>query len=349
LNITVDKINYSHFMNYTILTPTKPKIVSEEKNKGTYEIENLYPGYGHTLGNSLRRIIHSSVPGVSVTAVSIEGVPHEFSTMDGVVEDVMTIILNLKRINFQMIGDDMQTVTIEVKGEKVITAKDVKCPSQITVMNEDQHIATLSAKNSNFKAEITLEKGIGYASKESRAKNEKTPIGTIVLDADFTPIRRVKYDVENMRVGDRTDYNRLIVGIETDGSITPKEALSTSINIMIAQLEAMQFTNMLESKSVSPVKKDAISDEGEKIENSIDIESEDMNMDGEANTKIKVDDLPLSSRTINTLLLAGVKTVAGLLRKTEDDIMSLDGIGAKAVEEIKDALANLNLDLKAKK
>jgi DNA-directed RNA polymerase subunit alpha len=213
-------------MNYKILKPTQPKIVSEEGNKATFEIENLYPGYGHTLGNSLRRIIHSSVPGVAVTGVAIDGVPHEFSTVSGVVEDVMTIILNLKRVNFKMIGDEPQIVTIEAKGEKVVTAADIKGPSQIDVINKDQHIATLTAKNSVLKVEITLEKGIGYASKEARVKNEKAPIGTIILDADFTPIRRVKYEVENMRVGDRTDYNRLSVAIETDGTVNSKRGFA---------------------------------------------------------------------------------------------------------------------------
>jgi DNA-directed RNA polymerase subunit alpha len=332
-------------MNYKILKPTQPKIVSEEGNKATFEIENLYPGYGHTLGNSLRRIIHSSVPGVAVTGVSIDGVPHEFSTVSGVVEDVMTIILNLKRVNFKMIGDEPQIVTIEAKGEKVVTAVDIKGPSQIDVINKDQHIATLTAKNSVLKVEITLEKGIGYASKEARVKNEKAPIGTIILDADFTPIRRVKYEVENMRVGDRTDYNRLSVAIETDGTVTPKEVLHESISIMIDQLEAMKFDAV---ERLNPVFKsfslnDISGSSAEDLAQEEELEGEESNM------KIKVDDLPLSARTINALLMAGIKSVAGLVRKSEEDILALEGLGAKAVEEIKDSLVNLGLELKAKK
>jgi DNA-directed RNA polymerase subunit alpha len=331
-------------MNYKVLKPTQPKVVSQDGNKATFEIENLYPGYGHTLGNSLRRIIHSSVPGVAVTAISIEGVPHEFSTINGVVEDVMNIILNLKRVNFKMTGDEMQVVTIEAKGEKVVTANDIKAPSQIEVINTDQHIATLSAKTSSLKMEITLEKGIGYAAKESRVKNEKAAVGTIILDADFTPIRRVKYDVENMRVGDRTDYNKLVIGIETDGTATPNEVLEESIDIMIEQLEAMKY---------NPIKKTVFADSLDNrpfdlSKNSDNVEVEEV-IEEDGNTKIKVEDLPLSVRTSNALMMAGIKSVAGLLRKTEDDIFNLEGLGAKAVEEIKEALGNLGLELKAKK
>lgn len=328
-------------MNYKILKPTTPKVVDSGLNKATFVIENLYPGYGHTLGNSLRRIIHSSVPGVAVTEVSIDSVPHEFSTINGVLEDVMTIILNLKRVNFKMLGDESQQVTISAKGEGQVTAKDIKGPSQIEVVNGDQHIATLTAKTASLNITITLEKGIGYAAKEARIKNEKAPIGTIILDADFTPIRRVKYEVENMRVGDRTDYNRLIISLETDGTLTPEEVLTESIVIMIDQLESMRLDAGKKNPTFSDSREILL------LETSSDVVEE--TEEGESNTKIKVDDLPLSARTVNGLLLAGIKTVAGLLRKSEEDILSLDGLGAKAVEEIKEALGNLGLELKTKK
>lgn len=329
-------------MNYTILKPTQPKVVENSGNKAVFQIDNLYPGYGHTLGNSLRRIIHSSVPGVAVTEVSIDGVPHEFSTINGVAEDVMTIILNLKRVNFSMLGDEPQTVTISAKGEAVVTAKDIKGPSQVEVANPTQHIATLNAKSAALNISITLEKGIGYAAKEARTKNEKAPIGTIILDADFTPIRRVKYDVENMRVGDRTDYNRLVIAIETDGTVTPTEVLNQSISIMIDQLDAMRTGGSSKNSNFSDSREILLPAEEAN-------EEEDAGEEGESNTKIKVDDLPLSARTVNALLLAGIKSVAGLVRKTEDDILGLDGLGAKAAEEIKEALANLGLELKTKK
>lgn len=327
-------------MNYKILTPSAPRIVSEIENKGIYEVDNLYPGYGHTLGNSLRRVIHSSVPGVSITSLSIEGVPHEFSTIDGVVEDVITIILNLKRVNFSMMGDEPQTVTLEVKGEKNVTAADIKTPTQVEVINKDAHIAELTSKTALLKMEIVLEKGIGYASKEVRVKNQKAKIGSIVLDADFTPIRRVKYEVENMRVGDRTDYNRLRMHIETDGSISAREVFTQSVETMISQLRSMQAFGGTNESSVT----EEINNDSKNVDKTDeDSESSDVN------TKIKVDDLPLSARTVNALLMAGIKTVAGLLRKTEEDILDLEGIGAKGVEEIKEALAKLSLELKPRK
>jgi DNA-directed RNA polymerase subunit alpha len=309
--------------------------LKEEGNFGTYEIENLYPGYGHTLGNSLRRIILSSIEGVSITSLKIEGVQHEFSTIPGVVEDVISLILNLKKVNFKMLTSEAQTIEIDYKGEGRILAKDIKCPSQVEVVNGDEYICEITAKTTHLKIEIVVEKGVGYAAKENRTKKEKTPVGSIILDSDFTPIRRVKYEVENMRVLDRTDYNRLILTIETDGAISPREVLFGAVNIMIAQLHAIstlgEKTKELDYAMVDmSAKKEDEEDYG-----------------GDEKMKIKVDNLPLSVRTSNALLLAGIKTIAGLVRRSEEDILNLDGIGAKGVEEIKQALTNLTLALKA--
>ena len=315
----------------SILLPQVPRVISEEGNKGIYEVENLYPGYGHTLGNSLRRIIHSSVPGCAITSVKIEGVQHEFSTVEGLVEDVIALILHLKRVNFRMTGDEAQTVTLSIKGEKKVTAKDINCPSQIEIINPDEYICELSGKSANLSMEMTIEKGIGYMPKEARLKNEKTPIGTITLDADFTPIRRVKYEVEDMRVGDRTDYNKLVIFIETDGSITPRETFVHSVETMITQLNILTTIGEKKGKAEVVTKKEIVSDEDE----------------GEDEVKkTKVDDLELSSRTLNALLMAGIKTVAGIVRKGEDDLLAIEGLGAKAVEEIKVAVEKLGLSLK---
>lgn len=316
--------------NQSILLPSIPRVVSEESNKGVYEVENLYPGYGHTLGNSLRRIIHSSIPGVAVTSIKIDGVQHEFSTIEGVVEDVITLILQLKRVNFKMIGEEAQTLTLNVKGEKKVYAKDINCPSQIEIINPDEYICELSSKSANLSMEITVEKGIGYMAKSARLKNEKTPIGTITLDADFTPIRRVKYEVEDMRVGDRTDYNKLVIFIETDGSVTPREAFVHSVETMIAQLQVL--TTIGEKKVKAPVE--------------VKVEVKEDEEGGDEVRKTKVDDLELSSRTLNALLMAGIKTVAGIVRKSEEDLLSVEGLGAKAIEEIKEAIAKLGLTLK---
>lgn len=320
-------------MDYVINVPLKPRIVKEDDGKGVYEIDALYAGYGHTLGNSLRRIILSSLPGAAVTKVKIDKVSHEFSTIPGVKEDVLNIILNLKRIRFKMHGDEPQKATISIKGAKNIMASDIKVPTQLEILNKDVHIATLTSKDSEINMEITVEKGLGYVMKENLHK-ERVDIGTIHLDALFTPIKRVNYEVENMRVGDRTDYNRLRFFIETDGSISPREALEKSIDIIINHLRAIRgFQN--EEVDLA----DEAAGEGKEGKKSGAAEDTEV-------LKTRVEDLQISSRTINSLSEAGIRTVGGLIRKKEEDLLKVEGVGKKAVQEIKDALENYGLVLK---
>src|ERR1035437_5395993 len=222
---------------YKIIMPSKPRIVLEENNKGVFEIDGLYPGYGHTLGNSLRRIILSSLPGASITSIKIEGVNHEFQTMDGIKEDVIVMILNLKKARFKMLSDEPQTVTLSVKGPKEVLASDIKTGGQVEILNPELHIAEVTGKV-NLDIELKIEKGLGFIPKEVMQK-EKVDVGTIAVDAIFTPIRRVAYEVENMRVGDKTNHNRLRISIETDGTLSARDALSRSIEIMINQLKAI--------------------------------------------------------------------------------------------------------------
>lgn len=308
-------------MDYSIILPSRVKINSEEENKGVYEIDGLYPGYGHTLGNSLRRLLLSSLPGAAVTRVKIEGASHEFSTIPDVLEDVITIVLNLKQLRFKLHGDEPETATIEVKGAKEIKGKDIKCPTQLEVLNKDLHIATLTDKNAKFSAELTVERGLGFVPSEELMK-EKVPVGTLVLDAIFTPIRRANYEVENMRVGDRTDFNRLRISIETDGTISPREALKNAIAIMKAQLENLETFSDEKEEPKKVVQKEAVADEG-----------------GFENLKI-------SSRTKNVLLSAGIKSPEELAQKSAADLMELEGVGEKAISEIKKALTKLELLLK---
>ncbi|MFA6502638.1 MAG: DNA-directed RNA polymerase subunit alpha [Candidatus Paceibacterota bacterium] len=312
-------------MEYHITLPSKPRVVSEEGMQGVYEIDSLYPGYGHTLGNSLRRIVLSSLPGATVTQVKIDGVPHEFATVDGARETVMEIILNLKRVHFVLHGAESQTISLSAKGSGEVTAKDFKLPSQVEIKNPEQHIADLSGKAS-LEIEATIERGLGYVPREALTK-EKVDIGTIALDATFTPIRRVNYEVENMRVGDRTDFNRLRILIETNGTITPREALEQSIETMIHQLKAViGFQESAPAASESSSKKE---------EGAIDV------------AKVKIADLGLSARITSALEEAGIKSAAGLARKTASTLLELDGIGEKAIEEISGALAGLGLTLKS--
>lgn len=319
-------------MDYTIILPSKPSIVKETGNTGVYEIDGLYAGYGHTMGNSLRRIILSSIPGAAITSVKIDGTSHEFSKITGIKEDVITILLNLKKIRLKMNTDEKQVLEIDAKGQKEVTAGDIKATGQVEIMNPDQHIATLTSKDSKLKVEITIEKGLGYMSREDLHKN-KVDVGSIVLDAIFTPVKKVSYEVENMRVGDRTDYNRLRFAIETDGSITPKEALEKSIEIMIKQL-----------KAIVGFKEEIIMPKQAMV--SGDDESEGDDSDNKEALKTRVEDLDLSSRTINALTGAGIRTVGGLVRKKEADLSEIEGAGNKVIQEIKDALDSMGLSLK---
>ena len=312
-------------MEYHITLPSKPRIVSEEGLQGVYEIDSLYPGYGHTLGNSLRRIILSSLPGASVTQVKIEGVPHEFATIEGSRETVMEILLNLKRVHFILHGDEPQTISLIAKGLGEVTAKDFKLPSQVEIKNPEQHICDLSSK-AVLELEATIERGLGYVPREALTK-DKVDIGTIALDATFTPIRRVNYEVENMRVGDRTDFNRLRILIETNGTIAPREALEKSIETMIHQLKAV--IGFQESDTPSSAK----ATEGDAL--------------GTSASKVKIADLELSARITSALEDAGIKSAAGLAKKTASALKELDGIGEKAIEEISVALAGHGLTLKS--
>lgn len=314
--------------DYTILLPSKPRIVSEQDFSGTYEIDGLYPGYGHTLGNSLRRIILSSLPGSAITAVKISGVSHEFSVIPGIKEDVITILLNLKRVRFSVVSDEPQKISLKVKGAKEVKAEDIKVPGGVTVLNPEQIIATLTDKNSELDMEITVEKGLGFVAKEEIQKN-RVDIGEITLDAIFTPIRRVSYEVENMRVGDRTDFNRLKLFIETDGTLTPKEALEKSIEIMINQLKAIIGFKEEEVIMPSLVQKEDVS----------------KSMDDDS-LKTRIDTLNLSARTQNALANANIRTVGGLARKREEDILEIEGLGAKGLSEIKEVLTTFGITLK---
>lgn len=304
--------------------PAKPRTVLEEGEKGVYEIDNLYPGYGYTLGNALRRIILSSLPGAAITSLKIEGVPHEFSTIEGVKEDVVTILLNLKKMRFRMLTDEPQQAHLSIKGAKKVTAADIKTPGQLEVTNKDQYIAELTSKNASLDIVMTVEKGMGFVPKEVLHKG-KTEIGTIAVDALFSPIQRVSYEVENMRVGDKTNHNRLRVSIETDGSISPRGALDLAIETMIKQLQAILPEVQVSSEAAEP--------------------KEEKDMTNVLKTRI--DALSLSQRTINALTSENIRTVGGLVRKKEEDLLEIKSMGEKGISEIKKALEKLKVELKS--
>jgi DNA-directed RNA polymerase subunit alpha len=312
-------------------------VISEEGGEnhsfsGVFEIEGLYPGYGHTLGNSLRRIILSSLPGVAITSVKIQGVQHEFSTIEGIKEDVITILLNLKKIRMRMTVDEPQTLSLKVKGEKEVTAADLETPGQVEILTPNQHIATLTTKGATLEMEIRVEKGLGFMPKEMIDKN-RVEIGAIALDGIFTPIRRASYEVENMRVGDRTDFNKLRIFIETDGTIAPSVALSSAIETMINQLKAI--VGFKEDEPLEEAPK-AASPSAQASRSEVDPEV----------LKTRIESLELSARTANALNGANIRTVGGLARKKEKDLLEIEGLGAKGIQEIRKALGEFGITLK---
>ena len=313
-----------------VTLPSKPRVVKEEDFQGIYEIDGLYPGYGHTLGNSLRRIILSSLPGAAITHVKIEGVKHEFDTVEGIKEDVITMLLNLKRIRLALHSDEPVVMTLKSDKAGVITAASIDAPSQIEILNPEQRIAEITGKGTALKMEMTVSTGLGYVPRETHQK-EKMDIGAIALDAVFTPIRRANYEVENMRVGDRTDYNRLRLFIETDGTMSPREAMEHSIAIMIHQLKAV--TGFKEVEEMSAPESNEVVSAGESTEVDQDV------------LKTRIENLDLSARTMAALEAASIRTVGGLVRKGKDDILSLDGIGPKGLDEVVSLLKGMGLSL----
>lgn len=319
-------------LEYSITLPSKPRIVSEEGNEGVFEIDGLYPGYGHTLGNSLRRIILASIPGAAVTSVKIEGVEHEFTTMDGIKEDVITILLNLKKLRFEMLTTEPQVVNLSAKGPKKVSGADLQLPGQVRLLNPDSYICEITDSKADIKAELHVERGLGYISRE-QLKKDRVEIGEIAVDAAFSPVRRANYEMENMRVGDRTDFNRIRFVIETDGSITPRRVLEQAIEIMITQLKAVVGwrEEELPSEAIASAPAEAGAVPGE---------------DSNEAMKTRIEDLELSSRTISALEKANIRTVGGLARKKEKDLLEIEGLGPKSIQEIKRTLANFGIILK---
>ena len=321
--------------DYHIVLPSKPRAVSESERSGTYEIDGLYPGYGYTLGNSLRRIILSSLPGAAITHVKIPGGAHEFSTIEGVKEDVVTILLNVRKTRLKIATDEAQTISLSVKGPRTVTAADFKLPGQVEVLNPENHIAEVTGKIT-LTLEMHAERGLGYVPKEAHQK-ERVEVGTIALDANFSPIRRVNYEVENMRVGDRTDFNRLRMLIETDGTMAPREAFERSIETMIHQLKAVVGFKEDEVTDLGKLAGDSLP-QGERPEKMLAVDSEVL--------KVRTTELNLPQRVEAALDQASIRTVGGLVRKREDDLLAIEGLGQKGLQDIKRSLSNLGLTLR---
>ncbi len=314
--------------------PQKPKYTPIDEFSGKFEISGCYPGYGATLGNALRRVLLSSLEGAAINAVKIKGVSHEFSTIEGVKEDVVQIILNLKKIRFQMHSDEPVKVTLKFKGEGVVTASDIKCPSSVEIVSKDQVIATITDKKTELEMELEISKGLGYVPIEQQERGEKE-IGVIVIDAVYTPIRRVNYEVENARVGKRTDYNKITLEIVTDGSINPQEAFSKAVSILVEQFSALIGIEVEKEKVQEEVKVAEIEEKVEAKEEAVDP------------LKIKIEDLKsLSTRTLNVLQAGNIKKVKDIVKHDEAGMLAIEGMGEKGLKEIKKAIGEFGLTLK---
>jgi len=313
--------------------PQKPKYTPIDEKSGKFEIMGCYPGYGMTLGNALRRVLLASLEGAAVTSVKIKGVSHEFSTLDGVMEDAVQIILNLKKIRFKMYSDEPVKVTLKFKGEGKVTAKEIKCPSSVEVVNTDQLIATVTDKKNEFELELEISKGLGYVPIDQQNRPEKE-IGVIAIDAVYTPIRRVNYEVENMRVGKRTDYNKITLEVVTDGSMTPEEAFKKAVVILVEQFSVLGGIEIVE-EAVEPEVKEA-----EIVEEVVVAEAMDP-------LKIKVTELKnLSTRTLNVLEASKIVKIKDIAKLNEEGLLALEGMGDKGVKEIKKSIGEFGITLK---
>lgn len=310
----------------------KPKIeiaeISEDNRYGKFICEPLERGYGTTFGNSLRRMLLSSLEGAAITSIRIDGVLHEFSTIPGVRDDVTNIVLNLKELCLKMAGNEPRIIRIDVEGEKEVTAADIICDADIEILNPDLHIATVN-EDGKLKIEMTVERGRGYVPADKNKKPDDT-IGVIPIDSIFSPVKRVNYTVQDTRVGNVTDYDRLILEVWTDGSLRPEEAVSKAAGILVMHLKL--FQNM-----------DGLPEEEEEEEATFPEEEED---DSSKVLDMTIEDLDLSVRSFNCLKRANINTVADLAEKTEDDMMKVRNLGCKSLEEVKKKLEELGLTLK---
>lgn len=320
--------------------PKQPKIIQKNDNTTLFEIEGLYPGYGVTIGNSLRRVLLSSLEGAAITQVKIKGVAHEFSVIPGVLEDVVMIILNLKKLRFKIFTDQPQIATLIVKGEKKVKGKDLKLSPQIELVNPEAHIATLTKSSAELNMEIQIEKGLGYEPVERR-ELKKSEIGVIPIDAFFTPVKKVSFSVENMRVGKRTDFDRLKIEIETDGTISSQEALKQSSEIVLEH-----FSLFVKGFAEVPGEKEK-NKEKEKPKTTAALSkvasSRSKDKEKEDVKKIKIENLNVAEKVRDSLIENKIRTIGGLLKRAEEDITNFEGLGEKGMQEIKKALKKLGV------
>jgi len=308
-------------MSNHIILPKAPVLVQEiSPSQAIYAIEPLNPGYGVTIANSLRRVMLSSLEGVAVTRYSIKGVSHEFTTIPNVLEDILDITLNIKALRFDAIIDSPTILTLKAQGAKVVTGADLKLPGGITIVNPEAPILTLTSKDAKIEMELIIEKGFGF--RKDIEQDVQGEVGIIAVDSIFTPVIRVSYDVEDTRVGDKTNYNRVVFNIKTDGTISPLEVINKSASILVEQFNALT----VEGTQVEEVKEE---------KPALDIET----------SSIKISTLDLSQRTIKALETSGIKNIAQLAQFTQEDLLAIKGVSVSALKKLADQIAKYDITL----
>jgi DNA-directed RNA polymerase subunit alpha len=308
-----------------LLITQRPTIEEDSlaDDRSKFIIEPLEPGFGYTLGNTMRRTLLSRIPGAAITSVRIDGVQHEFSTIEGVVEDVVDFILNLKQVVLRIDVDEPQTLYLSAKGKGEVTAGDLKAPADVEVVNGDLHLATLAASG-KLEVELTAERGVGYRSAE--ANNKSDIIDVIPIDSMFSPVRKVAYRVENTQVGQRTDFDRLVLDVETDGSITPSEGISSAggtLRNLFELIADMDDYDALVPDEIAPIE-----------------------VSGQEHLDLPIEALDLSERPRNCLRRAQVQTVGELIEKSEEDLLNVTNFGQKSLEEVVAKLDELGFSLR---
>lgn len=308
-------------MSNHIILPKAPVLVQEiSSSQAIYAIEPLNPGYGVTIANSLRRVMLSSLEGVAVTRYSIKGVSHEFTTIPNVLEDILDITLNIKALRFDAVIDSPTILTLKAQGAKVVTGADLKLPGGVAIVNPEAPILTLTSKDAKIEMELIIEKGFGF--RKDIEQDVQGEVGIIAVDSIFTPVIRVSYDVEDTRVGDKTNYNRVVFNIKTDGTISPLEVINKSASILVEQFNALT----VEGAQVEEVKEE---------KPALDIET----------SSIKISTLDLSQRTIKALETSGIKNIAQLAQFTQEDLLAIKGVSASALKKLADQIAKYDITL----
>ncbi len=313
-------------MSKTIYTPALSSIDEHSSTSSTFVIEPLHSGYGMTLGNSMRRVLLSSIAGAAIVSFKADGASHEFSSLPGVKEDVVEIMLNLKSVRFRVFSDEPQTITLSKKGSGVVTAADITGNSEVEVVNKDQVIATLDSAKDSISLELIVATGRGYQTLEQSGANK--PSDMIALDAVFSPVVRVRYKVDNTRVGQVTDLDKLSLTIDTDGTITPNDAFEEAAAILRSQYEALSGATEIEAAPFADqIAANEVAAAGD--------ESEELG--------VSIEDLNLSARTTNALINNDIHTLKDLFTLTDVELKELKGFGSKALDEVKDKLAEMEL------